>query len=229
MIVFTKRDYLDEKINEMLLDIRFSKYYEHLITENKITNLTRIVDEDSVYYKHFYDSLILSKYIDLTNKKFLDVGAGAGFPSIPLKIMNDSIELTIIDSLNKRIKFLAGLADILKLTNCYLIHGRAEELDKKQYFDIVTSRAVARLNMLAELTIPFVKLGGYFVAFKSINYQEELMEAMSAIEELGGELERVEEYNISDSETRVLLFIKKIKTTKKVYPRQFFKIKKRPL
>ena len=117
----------------------------------------------------------------------------------------------------------------LNINDVNLIHGRAEELGTKHHFDVVTSRAVARLNILAELTIPFVKVGGYFIAFKSVNYHEELKDAMSAIEELGGALERIEEYKISDSETRILIFIKKVKLTKKVYPRLFGKIKKRPL
>ena len=227
--LFTKREYLDAEINEILASQKFSRYYEYLIAENKNVNLTRIVDIDSVYYKHFYDSLILTKFIDLKNKKFLDVGAGAGFPSIPLKMIDDSIELTIVDSLNKRIKFLERLTQELDIKGCTLIHGRAEEIEKKHYFDIVTSRAVAKLNILSELTIPFVKLGGYFIAYKSINYKEELKEAMTAIEELGGKLDRVEEYSISDSETRVLIFIKKIRLTKKISPRQFGKIKQRPL
>jgi 16S rRNA (guanine527-N7)-methyltransferase len=228
-MVFIRRAYLDEKINDILTHDKFSQYFEFLITANKNVNLTRIVDEDSVYYKHFYDSLILLNYLDLSGRKFLDVGAGAGFPSIPLKIVDDSIDLTIVDSLNKRIKFLNELTQKLDIKGCKLIHGRAEEIANKQYYDIVTSRAVARLNILSEITIPFVKIGGYFIAYKSINYKEELEEAMSAIEELGGKLERVEEYSISETETRVLIFIRKIRQTKKVYPRLFGKIKKRPL
>lgn len=227
--MFKTREYLDSNINVLLKNGKFNKYYKYLITENLHTNLTRIVDEDEVYYKHFYDSIILSKYYDLDNKKILDVGAGAGFPSIPLRIINDSLSVTIVDSLNKRIKFLNNLIEIIVVDNINLIHGRAEELGKNQKYDIVTSRAVARLNILSELTIPFVKKGGYFIAYKSINYQDELNDAMNAIEELGGKLERIEEYLISDSEKRVLIFIKKIKDTKKQYPRQFGKIKKKPL
>lgn len=223
-----RRD-LDDSINVMLKNDKFNIYYEYLIAENKITNLTRIVDENEVYYKHFYDSIILSKFTDLNDKKFLDVGAGAGFPSIPLKIINDSINLTIVDSLNKRIKFLTRLVEKLDLNHIRLIHGRAEEIANKHYFDIVTSRAVAKLNILAEITIPFVKIGGYFIAYKSINYKEELDEALNCIDILGGEVERIEQYNISKDETRVLIFIKKVKETKKGYPRQFGKIKNQPL
>jgi len=227
-VVDLRRD-LDNSINELLKNNKFNIYYEYLIAENEHTNLTRIVDENEVYYKHFYDSIILSKYIDLKNKKFLDVGAGAGFPSIPLKIIEDSLNITIVDSLNKRIKFLTRLTDELDLNHIILVHGRAEEMAKKHHFDIVTSRAVARLNILAELTIPFVKIGGYFIAYKSINYKEELDEAANSIKVLGGEIERVEHYNISKDEVRVLIFIKKVKATQKGYPRQFGKIKKQPL
>lgn len=227
--MFEIRGYLDSNINVLLKNPKFIKYYKYLIAENQHTNLTRITEENEVYYKHFYDSIILSKYYDLDNKTILDVGAGAGFPSIPLKLINDTLRVTIVDSLNKRIKFLSNLCTELDISNVKLIHGRAEELGKNHKFDIVTSRAVARLNMLSELTIPYVKLGGYFIAYKSINYQEELQESMNAIEELGGKLDRIEEYLISDSEKRVLIFIKKIKNTKKQYPRQFAKIKKNPL
>lgn len=223
-----RRD-LDDRINNLLKNDKFKQYYEYLITENKHTNLTRIIDENDVYYKHFYDSIILCKYLDLSHKKFLDVGAGAGFPSVPLKIVDDSINLTIVDSLNKRIKFLANLSERLNLKDINLIHGRAEEIAKKHYFDIVTSRAVARLNILVELTLPFVKIGGYFIAYKSKNYHEELDQATNAIETLGGKIDRIESYHISNEETRVLIFIKKIKETKKGYPRQFGKIKKQPL
>lgn len=227
--MFKNRDYLDPSVNELLKNPKFQKYYEYLIAVNKFMNLTRIIEEEDVYYKHFYDSIILSKYIDLDNQTILDVGAGAGFPSIPLRIINETIKVTIVDSLNKRIKFLSDLTQKLQLSNCELIHGRAEELGKNQLFDIVTSRAVARLNILSELTIPYVKKGGYFIALKSINYQEELEEAMSAIEKLGGVLERIETYSISNSEERVLIFVKKIRDTKSVYPRHFSKIKNKPL
>lgn len=227
--MFNRRDYLDKNLNEYLENPKFIQYYNELIEANKFTNLTRITDLDSVFYKHFYDSIILINHLDLSNKTVLDVGAGAGFPSIPLKIINDSIKVTIIDSLNKRIKFLNDLTDKLKLEEVELIHGRAEELSEKNKFDIVTSRAVARLNILVELTLPFVKVGGYFVAYKSINYSEELEEAKKGIITLGGQVEKVIEYNVSENEKRVLIFIKKIKKTNDLYPRIFGKIKKSPL
>lgn len=227
--MFEKRIYLDSNLNTLLENPKFNIYYEYLIKENQHTNLTRITEINDVYYKHFYDSIVLSKYVDLKDKTFLDVGAGAGFPSVPLKIIEDSLNLTIVDSLNKRIKFLFNLTKELDINCCNLIHGRAEELGKREHFDFVTSRAVARLNILLELTLPYVKIGGYFVAYKSIKYNEELSEAMNAIKTLGGVLEKVEEYKISKTEKRVLIFIKKIKKTNNLYPRLFGKIKKNPL
>ena len=170
--MFNKREYLDSKLNQLLENPKFYQYYLQLIKVNKTTNLTRITDLDSVYYKHFYDSIILSNYLNLKDKTLLDVGAGAGFPSLPIKIIEDSLSVTIIDSLNKRIRFLQDLKAELELSNVQLIHGRAEEFDQRERFDIVTSRAVAKLQILAELTIPFVKIDGYFVAYKSIQYRE---------------------------------------------------------
>ncbi len=227
--MFNVRENLDKDMNQLLKNPKFNTYYEYLMEVNKITNLTRITEEDSVYYKHFYDSIILSKYIDIKNKKFLDVGAGAGFPSIPLKIIEDSLKVTIVDSLNKRINFLNDLMIKLDLSNVTLIHSRVEELKSKESYDIVTARAVAKLNILAEITIPYVKVGGYFIAFKSVNYKEELNEALPGIAKLGGKVDKVVEYEINDDEKRVFILIKKIKKTDSIYPRHFGKIKKAPL
>lgn len=227
--MYKSRDYLDSFINNLLKKKSFYTYYEYLIAENKKTNLTRIVEVDEVYYKHFYDSLILMKFTPIKGKKLLDIGAGAGFPSYPLKLVEPDFDLTVVDSLNKRIKFLGRLAEELDINGVELIHGRAEELAKRQYFDLVTSRAVAKLNILAEISIPFVKIGGYFIAYKSVNYQEELKEALPAIEKLGGVVEKIEAYEISKTEKRVLIFIKKVTATKSIYPRHFGKIKSNPL
>ncbi len=227
--MFNKRNQLDETLNQMLDNPKFHDYYIFLTETNKITNLTRITDIDSVYYKHFYDSIILSKHLDLKNKTILDIGAGAGFPSIPLKIIEDSLQVTIVDSLNKRIRFLDDLVDKLNLEGVKNIHGRAEELETKNHYDIVISRAVARLNILVELTLPFVKPGGWFVAYKSSNYREELDEALTGIKKLGGSFDRAETYQIDNEESHVLIFIKKVKSTDNIYPRQFAKIKNNPL
>ena len=192
-------------------------------------NLTNITDEKEVYEKHFYDSIILTDILDTTNKSILDIGAGAGFPSIPIKIVDDSILVTVVDGLNKRIKFLDSLIEKLALNSINLIHGRAEELDKSLEFDLVTARAVARLNILVELAIPFVKHGGYFVAYKSTNYESELLEAEKGITILGGQIESIYNYQVNDEIVHSLIIIKKVKQTPKDYPRQFSKIKKAPL
>lgn len=227
--MFKERDNLDNSLNKLLYNPKFNKYYKTLIEANKKTNLTRITDETEVYYKHFYDSIILSKWFDLSNKTLLDIGAGAGFPSIPLKIIEPSLSITIVDSLNKRIIFLKELIEQLNFKDIKLIHGRAEEYPYRNHFDLVTSRAVAKLNILIELTLPFVLVGGYFIAYKSIRYKEELEEATTGIKKLGGEIEAIKEYSISKDEMHVLILIKKIKPTSSNYPRIYGKIKKNPL
>ncbi|OQX93649.1 MAG: 16S rRNA (guanine(527)-N(7))-methyltransferase RsmG [Tenericutes bacterium 4572_104] len=227
--MFKERDNLDNSLNKLLYNPKFNKYYKTLIEANKKTNLTRITDETEVYYKHFYDSIILSKWFDLSNKTLLDIGAGAGFPSIPLKIIEPSLSITIVDSLNKRIIFLKELIEQLNFKDIKLIHGRAEEYPYRNHFDLVTSRAVAKLNILIELTLPFVRVGGYFIAYKSIRYKEELEEATTGIKKLGGEIEAIKEYSISKDEMHVLILIKKINPTSSNYPRIYGKIKKNPL
>ena len=204
-------------------------YYQFLIEKNKVMNLTNITEEKDVYEKHFYDSVILQKAIDIKNKSLLDVGSGAGFPSLPLKLYDNSLIVTIVDSLNKRILFLKELVEKLDLKNIELIHSRAEDLKVKEAYDIVAARAVARLNILLEMTLPFVKLNGYFVAFKSINYEDELNEAKNAIDKLGGRIEKIVVYEINKELSHVLIIIKKVKRTDKIYPRSFGKIKNNPL
>lgn len=227
--MFKPRDTLDSHLNLLLTNPKFLDYYETLIQANQSINLTRIIEQDDVYYKHFYDSIILTKYFDLDHKTLLDVGAGAGFPSIPLRIVNDHLEVTLVDSLNKRIAFLASLIDRLDLDHVILIHGRAEELTARNSYDFVTSRAVARLNTLIELTLPFVKVGGYFIAYKSSHYKAELNEALNGIKVLGGTVESIKQYSIGSDEKHVLIIIKKVKETPALYPRAFGKIKKNPL
>lgn len=223
------------KLQEMKLDLnektldKFDKYYHFLERENQVMNLTAIVSEDEVYLKHFYDSLCLSKAVLLKDQKVLDVGSGAGFPSIPLKIAFPNLHITIVDSLNKRIGFLKRLTDLLALDDVQLINGRVEEIPTKENYDIVTARAVAKLNILQELCLPFVKTGGYFIAMKSINHEEELAEAKLGIHKLGGKVERVIEYEVLPDLKHVLIVIKKIKPTESIYPRNYSQIKKRPL
>ena len=205
---------------------QFRTYFTELVEWNEKMNLTAITDEPSVYLKHFYDSISAAFYVDFKKEMTVcDVGAGAGFPSIPLKICYPQIELTIVDSLNKRITFLNHLADELQLANVHFVHARAEEFGKnkayREQFDVVTARAVARLSVLSELCVPLVKKGGKFVAMKGAAGPEELVDAKSALNILGVEL--VEQFDFElpeeDSERTIYVF-DKVKTTPKKYPRK---------
>lgn len=226
---FEIRDKLDKNLIRLLNTKNFELYYDYLLEQNKLMNLTTITETNEVYYKHFYDSVYLTKVLDLSKKNVLDIGAGAGFPSIPLKLINSDFNLTIVDGLKKRIDFLSRLINKLNIKNIKLIHGRAEELAKTKSFDIILARAVSKLNILLELALPVLNTNGYFVAYKSINYQAELNEAKKALYLLGGELSEIVEYNIDDKLKHVYIIIKKVKTTPKKYPRKFAKIKKSPL
>lgn len=205
----------------------FDKYYNLLIEGNKICNLTAITDEDGVVEKHFYDSIFPQKYFSL-NAKVLDIGAGAGFPSIPLKLVRDDLSFTLLDSLNKRINFLNNTIQTLNLKNIEAIHGRAEDFAKlsgyREKFDITTARAVANLKVLSEYCLPFVKVGGQFIAYKSGNCEEEINEAKQIIFELGGKISKVIDYNIGEN-SRKLVIIEKTKETPKKYPRPIKQIK----
>lgn len=205
----------------------FVKYYNLLIEGNKICNLTAITDEDGVVEKHFYDSIFPQKYFSL-NAKVLDIGAGAGFPSIPLKLVRDDLSFTLLDSLNKRINFLNNTIQTLNLKNIESIHGRAEDFakinDYREKFDFTTARAVANLKVLSEYCLPFVKVGGQFIAYKSGNCEEEINEAKQIICELGGKISKVIDYNIGEN-SRKLVIIEKTKETPKKYPRPTKQIK----
>lgn len=205
----------------------FVKYYNLLIEGNKICNLTAITDEDGVVEKHFYDSIFPQKYFSL-NAKVLDIGAGAGFPSIPLKLVRDDLSFTLLDSLNKRINFLNNTIQTLNLKNIESIHGRAEDFaklsDYREKFDITTARAVANLKVLSEYCLPFVKIGGQFIAYKSGNCEEEINEAKQIICELGGKISKIIDYNIGEN-SRKLVIIEKTKETPKKYPRPTKQIK----
>lgn len=211
---------------------RFNAYYDFLVSYNEKVNLTAITDYEGVLIKHFYDSLILSKALPCGKIKLLDVGAGAGFPSVPNAIVNKDLDVTIIDSLNKRIVFLNELVKKLGISNVTPIHGRAEEYaaEKRETFDVVTARAVARLNILIELCIPFVKKGGLFIAMKSKEAFDELNEAMAGIKLLGGEVVSKLDFTLPhDMGERELIVIKKVKDTPMKYPRKFSIIKNKPL
>lgn len=223
------------KFNISLTDEALNKlddYFSYLVSYNEHTNLTAITEHDEVFIKHFLDSVLLLNSYDLTNKTLCDVGAGAGFPSIPCKIVEDSLSVDIVDALNKRIIFLNELCKKLDLSNVNPIHNRAEEhaKDKRESYDIVSARAVARLSVLSELCLPLVKIGGVFLAMKSKDYEEELKEAKNAISILGGEISEIKHFNLPHNMgERVIIVIKKVKATPNKYPRMFSKIKASPL
>lgn len=205
---------------------QFKQYHEILVEWNEKMNLTAITDLQSVYLKHFYDSISMAFYVDFNRSHSVcDVGAGAGFPSIPLKICFPQLEITIVDSLNKRIQFLTHLSEHLKLTKVNFVHARAEEFGQnpsyREKFDIVTARAVARLSVLSELCVPLVKNGGQFVAMKAAAAQDELSDAEKGLKILGAQ--KKEEFTfllpIENSERSLFVF-DKIKSTPKKYPRK---------
>lgn len=210
---------------------QFDQYYKLLVEWNKKMNLTAITDEAGVYLKHFYDSLTIAFDFDFSNQNIVDVGAGAGFPSIPLKIVYPDLKITIVDSLTKRITFLNHLFTDLSLTDCKAISIRAEDYakDNREKCDIVMARAVARLNILDELCLPLVKVGGYFLALKGLKAKEELNEANKGIGILGGKVEQVVDFTLTNDNHRSNIIIKKVKETSNKYPRMFAKIKKQPL
>ena len=197
-----------EKINIQIDDIKIQQFYEYmnlLIEWNKKINLTAITEPEDIILKHFIDSLTISKYVN-GKEKIADIGTGAGFPGIPIKIINPNVEMFLIDSLNKRIKFLEEVITRENLKNVYAIHARAEEIGhNKEYrekFDIVTSRAVARLNVLLEYMMPLLKIGGKCICLKGPNAEDELHEAKNALEILGGKIEKVEEIVLPDSDNK---------------------------
>lgn len=213
---------IDIEIDEEKV-IKFYKYMNLLIEWNKKINLTAIVEEKDIIIKHFLDSLTISKYIN-RNQKVMDIGTGAGFPGIPLKIVQENINMNLVDSLNKRITFLNEVVNKIELKNIVAIHSRAEDLAKieehREKYDIVVSRAVAKLNTLLEYMMPFIKVGGTCICMKGSNI-EELEESKKAIEILGGKLEKVDEIVLPNTDIkRNNIIIKKIKNTPKGYPRK---------
>ena len=208
------------------------RYGELLLETNKVMNLTAITEPKDVATLHFLDSAALLTLADLKGKTVVDVGTGAGFPGMPMKILEPSIQLTLLDSLGKRITFLQEVCDDLGLTDVQCVHARAEEFaaEHRQSFDFAVSRAVANLSVLGELCLPLVKPGGYFLSMKSVESGQELEAAKKAIQILGGQVERTADYQIPGTDvTHRVIFIKKIAETPKKYPRPFAKIKKNPL
>ncbi|QTD67293.1 16S rRNA (guanine(527)-N(7))-methyltransferase RsmG [Lactobacillus gasseri] len=216
---------------------QFATYYNKLIEFNKKVNLTRITDKNEVYLKHFFDSITpLLEFSDLFKgeKSLCDVGAGAGFPSLPIKILCPDLSITIVDSLGKRLKFLDELVSDLSLDKVTLVHSRAEDAGQnknlREKFDLVTGRAVARMSVLSEYCLPLAKVDGYLVALKGPKAQDELAEAKNAIEVLGGSVKEVKELTLPDTDDeRTLIVVKKVKATPKKYPRQAGTPNRKPL
>lgn len=224
-------------INELHIDNcseiidKFSIYFNELVETNKITNLTAIRDEDEIIEKHFIDSLYSAKYINFIDKSLCDLGTGAGFPGIPLAIVFPSLKVTLVESNNKKIKFLQNVIEKLSLNNVVVLNQRAESLKNlKNSFDFVSARAMTRLNVLLELSIPLCKLHGFLLAYKLFDVENEINEAKHAFKELDCKLQNVYKYNLPLSNNpRSLLIIEKIAKTKNRYPRDFSKISSSPL
>lgn len=204
---------------------QFKTYYKLLVEWNGKINLTAVTELEEVYLKHFYDSITPLFYADIAEGASLcDVGAGAGFPSIPMKIIRPDLKITIVDSLNKRITFLNELTAVLGLDKIHLVHDRAETFGQHQarhMFDVVTARAVAQLNVLSELCLPLVRTGGQFIVMKGKKAQEELDESKFALDLLGGELTKIHQLSLPEEESdRYIMIIDKKRKTPKKYPRK---------
>ena len=210
---------------------QLEKYYEMLVEYNKVMNLTGITDHDQVFLKHFYDSLTLSKIIDLTQEETLcDIGTGAGFPGLVIKICFPNLKVVLLDSLNKRTKFLSNVINELKLDNIEVVHTRAEEyaLKNRNKFDVTTARAVAHLSTLLEYSIPMTKQNKYFIALKA-NVDEEIKEIDNALKCLNTKIEEKIEFNLPvENSNRTIIIFKKLKDNGK-YPRKYSEIKKNRL
>ena len=232
---------LKEKVQQLGLDLndrqleQFESYYHMVVEKNKVMNLTAITDHDDFTDKHFADSLSIVKCLDMEKiSTVIDVGTGAGFPGIPLKIAFSHLEITLLYSLNKRVRFLNESAQMLDLKDVYAVHGRAEDIaHKKEYrehYDLCVSRAVANLSTLSEYCLPFVKVGGIFAAYKSGNVKEEVLQAEKAIKLLGGEILEEYSFNLPGTDIeRTFILIKKVKATGNKYPRKAGLPSKEPL
>lgn len=214
---------------------QFVDFYEYLVEKNKVMNLTGITEFQEVLVKHFLDSLASVKAVDIKKvKRMMDVGTGAGFPGVPLKIAFPHLEACLLDSLKKRVNFLEETFDLLKLTDITAVHGRAEEYAKnkayRESFDLCVSRAVSNLATLSEYCLPYVKVGGSFISYKSGTVQEEAEQAEKAVKILGGKIRDVVYFSLPDSEIqRSLVVIEKVKSTPGKYPRKAGTPLKEPL
>jgi len=222
---------LDIDCSEEALE-RFEIFRRYLEEMNSVMNLTAISGEEAVARLHFLDCAALLKFADFKGRRVIDVGTGAGFPGLPLKIVEPQTELTLLDTLQKRVRFLEDSCAKLDLNDVKCIQARAEEIPEgcRAAFDIATSRAVARLNVLCELCLPYLKVGGIFIAMKGPECEQELSEAMNAIKLLGAEYEKTVSYDIPGTDiTHTAILIRKTKPTHPQYPRKWAQIKKKPL
>lgn len=221
------------KNNLMLLEEHIDKFYRYmnLILEwNEKINLTAIVEPKEIIKKHFIDSLTILPYIK-ENQNIIDVGTGAGFPGIPINIVNSQNNIILLDSLQKRINFIEKVIKELELKNIKAIHSRAEDyaIKQKEIFDIAVSRAVANMSTLAEYLLPYVKIYGIAICLKGPNVNEELEKSKKAIHILGGKIEKIEKLSINNEDERNLIIIRKIKNSPKAYPRKAGKAQKDPI
>ena len=229
------KEYMN-KINIEISDKQIEKFFDYmnlLLEWNEKINLTAITEPEDIILKHFVDCATILKYIK-DEDKIIDIGTGAGFPGIPLKILNEKLDITLMDSLNKRINFLNEIINKLDLKNIVAIHARAEELARnKEYrekFDIATSRAVANLSTLSEYMLPFVKKNGMVISMKGSNIEEEVKNAKKAIKILGGEIEKIDNFNLANTNNiRNIITIKKVVKTPKEFPRKAGKPSKEPI
>ena len=212
---------------------QFNQYYELLTEKNKVMNLTAITGYNDVVKKHFIDSMMISRIVDMRKITTLcDIGTGAGFPGIPLKIVYPHLRLSLVDSVGKRVNFLSEVVEKIGLENVETIHSRTEDLAHnpkyREKYDLVTARAVASMNVLSEYCIPYAKIGGYFAAYKSGNIEEELNNARNAVNTLGGTIEKTDMFDLYGM-GRSIVLIRKVKGTPKVYPRKAGTPSKNPL
>lgn len=233
---FKKEFYKNEIIEELDIDdIQLNKLYiymKKIIEWNDKINITAITDEKMFIVKHIIDSLTVNVYLK-DSKKIIDIGTGAGFPGIPLKIINEEKKFTLIDSINKKLNVIRSINEELKLASLEIIHTRAEDLaGKSEYrekYDVATTRAVSNLSTILEYMLPFIKLGGIAICMKGPNFQEELEDARAAIEILGGKIKEIKTFNIDDETERNLIIIEKVKNTPKKFPRGQGKPLKEPI
>ena len=207
-------------------ELIYQKIYEMLVSANEKFNLTRITDYDDFITKHVKDSML---GLPLIKGKVLDIGSGAGFPGLVFAVENGSLDVTMLDSVGKKVNYVNTVISALGLKNARAIHSRVEDLPDKGAFDTVTARAVARLNVLAEYALPFVKIGGAFIAYKSGDSEEEINEAKYAIKILGGKIERVMEEVLDEQTVRKIIVVRKISRSPALYPRKGNKSRLNPL